>query len=407
MIRVGSDAAAAHRAVHEDRGPTSCRPNRGRRTSELAQGPTGPERSAAVPLPSSTPLPWLAPFVAPLTFPLPCHDFVRFLRTSSTGQPSLANHPCRSHANDVNPQQPRHVHKPPAHKRQYGSRQARDRSARPAGASPVASHCSSWAIAIVVSRLRDRRFRASTLASCLARSHAERRPDSRASAAASPEEADVDRRRRAGCSHRPVATAPSTPTEDSALIWKSTSPAGNRATSGLWVRAAVWLATWCAVLRSGTRTVGVNKGPRSSPRAPSGLTNGALASRIGSAYNSSGHSHKKGDAYCMPSFGAIPGQGASELFDLLGQREEEVKSLIGGVPGFVSYAAFRTGGDALHDRDGLPRQDRHGRVLPPRRRVGQGERQHRRQPARDHGGEHGSPVLRSCTSGSPLEAGCS
>jgi hypothetical protein len=37
------------------------------------------------------------------------------------------------------------------------------------------------------------------------------------------------------------------------------------------------------------------------------------------------------------------GQGASELFDLLGQREEDVRSLISGVPGFVSYAAFRAG----------------------------------------------------------------
>ena len=37
------------------------------------------------------------------------------------------------------------------------------------------------------------------------------------------------------------------------------------------------------------------------------------------------------------------GQGASELFDLLGQREEEVKELISGVPGFVSYAAVRSG----------------------------------------------------------------
>ena len=37
------------------------------------------------------------------------------------------------------------------------------------------------------------------------------------------------------------------------------------------------------------------------------------------------------------------GQGASELFDLLGQREEDIKTLIGGVPGFVSYAAFRSG----------------------------------------------------------------
>jgi hypothetical protein len=37
------------------------------------------------------------------------------------------------------------------------------------------------------------------------------------------------------------------------------------------------------------------------------------------------------------------GPGASELFDLLGQREEDVKTLISGVPGFVSYAAFRSG----------------------------------------------------------------
>jgi hypothetical protein len=37
------------------------------------------------------------------------------------------------------------------------------------------------------------------------------------------------------------------------------------------------------------------------------------------------------------------GQGASELFELLGQREEDVKALIGGVPGFVSYAAVRSG----------------------------------------------------------------
>jgi hypothetical protein len=38
------------------------------------------------------------------------------------------------------------------------------------------------------------------------------------------------------------------------------------------------------------------------------------------------------------------GQGASELFDLLAQREEDVKELISGVPGFVTYAALR-GGD--------------------------------------------------------------
>lgn len=39
------------------------------------------------------------------------------------------------------------------------------------------------------------------------------------------------------------------------------------------------------------------------------------------------------------------GPGASELFDLLGQREDEVRELISGVPGFVSYAAAKTGED--------------------------------------------------------------
>jgi hypothetical protein len=43
------------------------------------------------------------------------------------------------------------------------------------------------------------------------------------------------------------------------------------------------------------------------------------------------------------------GQGAAELFDLLGQREEDVRTLLTGVPGFVSYAAFQTndGGAAV------------------------------------------------------------
>jgi hypothetical protein len=37
------------------------------------------------------------------------------------------------------------------------------------------------------------------------------------------------------------------------------------------------------------------------------------------------------------------GQGASELFDQLGRSEEDVKALISGVPGFVSYSAVRSG----------------------------------------------------------------
>jgi hypothetical protein len=36
------------------------------------------------------------------------------------------------------------------------------------------------------------------------------------------------------------------------------------------------------------------------------------------------------------------GEGASGLFDLIAQRQGEVKELIEGVPGFVSYAALRS-----------------------------------------------------------------
>lgn len=37
------------------------------------------------------------------------------------------------------------------------------------------------------------------------------------------------------------------------------------------------------------------------------------------------------------------GEGVSELFDAMAQREQDVKELISGVPGFASYAAFRSG----------------------------------------------------------------
>lgn len=37
------------------------------------------------------------------------------------------------------------------------------------------------------------------------------------------------------------------------------------------------------------------------------------------------------------------GQGASDVFDLIERLAEDVKSLISGVPGFVSYAALRSG----------------------------------------------------------------
>jgi hypothetical protein len=36
------------------------------------------------------------------------------------------------------------------------------------------------------------------------------------------------------------------------------------------------------------------------------------------------------------------GESAAGLFDLIEQREDEVKEIIASVPGFVSYAAFRS-----------------------------------------------------------------
>jgi len=41
------------------------------------------------------------------------------------------------------------------------------------------------------------------------------------------------------------------------------------------------------------------------------------------------------------------GQGASELFDFAGPRTEELQTVISGVPGFVSFAAFRTEGGGV------------------------------------------------------------
>ena len=37
------------------------------------------------------------------------------------------------------------------------------------------------------------------------------------------------------------------------------------------------------------------------------------------------------------------GQGAADVFDVVEQRADEVKTLISGVPGFVSYVAIRSG----------------------------------------------------------------
>ena len=57
------------------------------------------------------------------------------------------------------------------------------------------------------------------------------------------------------------------------------------------------------------------------------------------------------------------GEDASEVFDLIEERSDEVKALISDVPGFVNYAAFRTaeGGTAVtvcEDREGADQSTR-------------------------------------------------
>ena len=41
------------------------------------------------------------------------------------------------------------------------------------------------------------------------------------------------------------------------------------------------------------------------------------------------------------------GEGASMVFDLVEQATDEVKSLLGSIPGFVSYTAIRTAGGGV------------------------------------------------------------
>ncbi len=57
------------------------------------------------------------------------------------------------------------------------------------------------------------------------------------------------------------------------------------------------------------------------------------------------------------------GEGAPELFEQLEQRNDEIEELIGGVPGFVSYTAFRSdeGGSTVtvcQDKDGTDESSR-------------------------------------------------
>ncbi len=44
---------------------------------------------------------------------------------------------------------------------------------------------------------------------------------------------------------------------------------------------------------------------------------------------------------------SYPGEGASDLFELHEQRQQDVEDLIAGVRGFVSYAGFRSGDSGM------------------------------------------------------------
>lgn len=57
------------------------------------------------------------------------------------------------------------------------------------------------------------------------------------------------------------------------------------------------------------------------------------------------------------------GQGAAALFDLIAERESEVRDLLTAVPGFASYTAFRHDGGAstvtvCQDKDGTDESSR-------------------------------------------------
>ncbi len=101
------------RRSHED--PSPVRRAEEARTSRLQTPRELPPPRLASCVPASSMPRGPPPFSAPLTFPRPATSYVVYVVRR---QPSIrrSRQPRRSHVNDVNPQQPRHVHKPPAHK---------------------------------------------------------------------------------------------------------------------------------------------------------------------------------------------------------------------------------------------------------------------------------------------------
>jgi hypothetical protein len=73
------------------------------------------------------------------------------------------------------------------------------------------------------------------------------------------------------------------------------------------------------------------------------------------ATNAASEADGEGNMYVV--IRSYSGQGASELFDALVEREDDVKNTISTVPGFISYDAFRIpgGGQTVtvcHDKAG-------------------------------------------------------
>jgi hypothetical protein len=52
--------------------------------------------------------------------------------------------------------------------------------------------------------------------------------------------------------------------------------------------------------------------------------------------------HRRREGIMHAVIRSYTGEGASEVFDLIEQRNEDVRTLISGVPGFISYTAVRT-----------------------------------------------------------------
>ncbi len=114
------------RRSHED--PSPVRRAEEARTSRLQTPRELPPPRLASCVPASSMPRGPPPFSAPLTFPRHATSYVVYVVRRQPSTPRSR----RSHVNDVNPQQPRHVHKPPAHKSPFRSL-ARDQTSDVAG----------------------------------------------------------------------------------------------------------------------------------------------------------------------------------------------------------------------------------------------------------------------------------